>query len=302
MASSTAIPPPTPLPYFCTSIHLPAPLPTQDDIKAAASNLPTLRDPRYGRIVVVNGCFVVKYGINVTENEGYALLFLENHSFVPTPQLYAMYREDDMLYLIMSLMPGKQLGDIWNDLPEYDKLHIMKQLRSTWDYIRSIPASTSISNVTGGPLTHRFFFSAEEDPKITGPFQTEEDLCQALALHSHKNWEGNRIRSWTSEYFTRQLPNALKGHGNVFTHGDVQRKNILVEQVSIDNTTGGRQYRVSAILDWEDAGWYPSYWEYAAQYIDFTWRDDWLEKLETMLDCYPLESAMLKIVRQDLDY
>lgn len=38
----------------------------------------------------------------------------------------------------------------------------------------------------------------------------------------------------------------------LFTHGDRQRKNIIVNQ---------DDYSV-AIIDWEFAGWYPSYWEY----------------------------------------
>ncbi|KAJ5238448.1 Aminoglycoside phosphotransferase [Penicillium chermesinum] len=40
-------------------------------------------------------------------------------------------------------------------------------------------------------------------------------------------------------------------HDIVFTHSDIAPRNILVE--------GGH---VTAILDWEDAGWYPAYWEY----------------------------------------
>ncbi|RAH70030.1 uncharacterized protein BO66DRAFT_438735 [Aspergillus aculeatinus CBS 121060] len=40
-------------------------------------------------------------------------------------------------------------------------------------------------------------------------------------------------------------------HEIVFTHGDFAPRNILVEGD-----------RVTAVLDWEDAGWYPEYWEY----------------------------------------
>lgn len=37
----------------------------------------------------------------------------------------------------------------------------------------------------------------------------------------------------------------------VFTHGDLSRLNILARG---DDIVG--------IIDWETAGWYPSYWEY----------------------------------------
>lgn len=40
----------------------------------------------------------------------------------------------------------------------------------------------------------------------------------------------------------------------VFTHADLVACNVLV--------TPGRRPRVAAVLDWAQAGWYPSYWEY----------------------------------------
>jgi thiamine kinase-like enzyme len=124
----------------------------------------------------------------------------------------------------------------------------------------------------------------------------------ALALRSQKNWESNQMRPWTSEFSARHLPVALKGHGSVFTHCDLQRKNILVEDLPAEGYDVERRFRVSAVLDWEDAGWYPSYWEYAGCFVDFQWVDDWPEKVEMILDPHPLESAMLRMVRQDVDY
>jgi hypothetical protein len=192
MSLPSAIPLAPPLPYFCDPANLPDALPTLSEIEMATSNLPTIRDPRHGRIVLVKGCFVVKYGTLVTENEGHALLFLEKHPFIPAPRLYAMYREDNKLYLIMSLMRGRRLELVWGDLFEHEKLHIVKQLRSIWDYIRSLPSPSLFSSISGGPLRHHFFLWLEPEPKITGPFESEEKLNQALALRSRKNWEGNQ--------------------------------------------------------------------------------------------------------------
>ncbi|GFN10868.1 phosphotransferase enzyme family protein [Aspergillus tubingensis] len=38
-----------------------------------------------------------------------------------------------------------------------------------------------------------------------------------------------------------------------FTHGDLHRSNIIV--------TSSPPYRVMAIIDWEQSGWLPAYWE-----------------------------------------
>ncbi|KAI0411102.1 phosphotransferase family protein [Xylaria grammica] len=290
------------LPYFCDPTELPDALPTLNEIERASVSLPSIRNPDLDRIVLAKGRFVVKYGVHVSENEGHALLFLQNHAFIPSPKLYAMYREANKLYLVMSRMPGIQLSSVWDDLSEEEKLDILVQLRATWDYMRSIPSPPTFSGLDGGPLRHRFFRVLEPDPRITGPFDTEEALNQALALRSRKNWEGHQRRPRTPEFFARNLGKALVGHTIVLTHGDPQRKNILVEQLSTGDAGEARRFRVSAVLDWEEAGWYPSYWEYAACFVDFEWYDDWPEKIEQIIDPYPLEAAMLRVVRQDLDY
>ncbi|KAI1850004.1 hypothetical protein JX266_004383 [Neoarthrinium moseri] len=201
----------------------------------------------------------------------------------------------------MELKPGRQLSELWPSMSDEEMLDVAKQLRGIWDQLRSIPSPGGFGGVTGGPLEHRFFKWIEADPKITGPFGAEEDLSMALARRSHKNWEGSVRRAWTSEFFARNLPRALTNHPSVFTHADLQRKNILVVEVSASQA-GRRRLEVSAVVDWEDAGWYPSYWEYAACFVDFQWTDSWPEYVEYILDPYIPEAAVLRLVRQDLDF
>lgn len=40
---------------------------------------------------------------------------------------------------------------------------------------------------------------------------------------------------------------------SLFTHGDVAPRNIMVDESG----------HITGIIDWEQAGWYPDYWEYA---------------------------------------
>ncbi len=40
---------------------------------------------------------------------------------------------------------------------------------------------------------------------------------------------------------------------SVFTHGDIAPRNIMVNET----------HRITGILNWETAGWYSDYWEYA---------------------------------------
>lgn len=293
---------PVPLPYFRHPDELPAALPTSNEIETALATLPTTRHPEFdGRLVVIRKHFVVKYGQRVTENEGNALLFIEKHLSIPTPRLYAMYRDKEQLFLVMQFMPGKDLKSSWPSLSEGEKVSISGQLRNIWDSMRSLPSPDLYCNITKGPLPFRFFLCPDRNPNITGPFDTAKEFALALALQSERNWAYNNRRGWISEFFARHLPTALKDNRSTLSHSDIHRQNILVDEISAKGDEG-RKFVVTAILDWEAAGWYPRYWEYASTMVDMGWWDDWAEKLEIILDPWPSEAAMLRMVRQDLDY
>jgi hypothetical protein len=68
-----------------------------------------------------------------------------------------MYREGDRLFLIMELKDGVQLKKVWSELSESDKLDITNQLRDIFTQVRKRSSPGCSSNVTGGPLRHRYF-------------------------------------------------------------------------------------------------------------------------------------------------
>ncbi|KAG7288259.1 hypothetical protein NEMBOFW57_007790 [Staphylotrichum longicolle] len=266
-----------------------------DEIVAADQTFPGIADDTYQRVVLVRERLVVKYGVPawVSENEGHALLLLAKYPSVPAPRLYAMYREGNRLFLVMEFKQGTQLSTVWDGLSEHNKLNIAGRLRDIFTQVRQIPSPGVFGNVTGGPLRHRFFSSAEPAPELNGPFREERDFSVAMARRSRSNWESNGYKPWTSEFLERHLPTALAGHPSVFTHDDLQRKNVLVSQVVAPPDSGspdenGEKSRVTAALDWEEAGWYPSYREYAAAFVDFVWNDDWPRRVRELLTPAPL--------------
>jgi len=72
----------------------------------------------------------------------------------------------------------------------------------------------------------------------------------------------------------------------VFTHGDLNPFNIFV-----------RGDEVTAIIDWECAGWFPNYWEYTSAWYGNLTRTEWQENLSKFLDAFPAELEM-EMVRQ----
>jgi thiamine kinase-like enzyme len=81
---------------------------------------------------------------------------------------------------------------------------------------------------------------------------------------------GSKTASFEYKSFLRGLKPPSPPTG-VFTHGDVRPANVIVSQRE-DST-----WRVEAMIDWEDSGFYPDYWECVKMTNNLTPRDteDW---------------------------
>lgn len=100
----------------------------------------------------------------------------------------------------------------------------------------------------------------------------------------------NNMQPQKAEFYRRVPPVVLKGHGPVFSHADFQRKNIMIKA---DGTL--------FIIDWETAGWYPTYWEYTlAMFTCGRWDDDWHVWVARILDEFPNEYARVDMLRREL--
>ena len=69
----------------------------------------------------------------------------------------------------------------------------------------------------------------------------------------------------------------LDSGGICFTHGDLTLNNIII-------APGSSPRRIAGIIDWEQSGWYPDYWEYCKLLygVEYTheWREaGWAEKV-----------------------
>jgi hypothetical protein len=127
---------------------------------------------------------------------------------------------------------------------------------------------TSISgSINGGTVQDRFFkLDYEEGPFLT--VKSFNDWLLAAATRQRPGLEG--ITGPYREFF----PDT----GNIyFTHGDLTLGNIIISGTP-------ESQRIVGIVDWEQAGWYPEYWEYCKLLygVEYTheWRSaEWVEKV-----------------------
>lgn len=65
-----------------------------------------------------------------------------------------------------------------------------------------------------------------------------------------------------------------------FTHGDLHRSNVLV--------TPSQPHRILAVIDWEQSGWLPAYWEARKAKWTVDCDEEWENKyLPMILEPYP---------------
>ncbi|KAI9783835.1 MAG: hypothetical protein M1839_003171 [Geoglossum umbratile] len=271
--------------HIYSSPSAPSQIPTVQEIRASTN---VISEKLRRTVVAVSDTFLVKYGRAVEEIEGWNLLFVEQSLGMPAPRLYAMFEESQDIFLVMEYIHGDLLEDVWSDLEEQDKMTIVGKLGGIIDNMRSLPSLGYFGSVLRGPLPNDMFWTETLDPSVCGPFSDGNELCLGLVAQLiYRQVVTSRV-----EFFKRHLPQLLGRHPPVFTHADIQRKNIIVQEIK-----GGqsRDYNVF-IIDWESAGWYPSCWEYISILIAFNWGDDWLAKAEHFISPWPVEAGFMKLM------
>lgn len=169
--------------------------------------------------------------------------------FVTVPACIGEELEPDEGYLLMSRIPGVPLSRCHEVISDNDAAHITAQLQDYITQLRAIPKaidpSIAICDTLGGACRD----SRVRFGNPIGPFTDETAFNQMLRYSDDPGRRGHRI---------------------FFTHADLNPRNILVDQAVRED--GSRGWRVTGIVDWEMAGYYPEYWEYTkALYERFRW-------------------------------
>jgi hypothetical protein len=241
---------------------------------------------------------VVKFGKNVNLVEGENMLFVQENTNVPIPQVYALYSNPQMdkNYIIMECIDGETLATLWPSLTSSEKESIVARLRSCYKELRQLPSPGYYGSIGKRCLLDEIFWTRDAEPTINGPFTTEGAINEAMA----RKYTHDGRPQYKADFYRQCLPRIFYDHKPTFTHGDCQRKNIMIwRDPQRTQTTDNHSLEV-VILDWEKSGWYPSYWEYCLAVCALRWDDDWGLWIEKILDPFVSEVSWLQMLRLEL--
>lgn len=120
------------------------------------------------------------------------------------------------------------------------------------------PANTFSGSINGGAVQDIYFRAGNE----AGPFHSVKEFndCVQSTVFS---------RFPTSNGFEDPYRELLRDASKIyFTHGDLNLYNVII------SGDPGSQ-RIVGLIDWEQAGWYPEYWEYCKALIAVPWMHEW---------------------------
>ncbi|EFR00617.1 phosphotransferase enzyme family protein [Nannizzia gypsea CBS 118893] len=247
-------------------------LPTTDEVMAL-STYPhkTYYDPP--PVIFDQLGLLVKFGQRITIAEAQCVWAMQElfGDKVPVPELFGWRVRNGLVFIYMQLVRGDTLADRWDCMPEKDRISICDELREIITSLRELRYGDTdqpfIGSINRQNVRDYIFVTRP----LGGPFETLEqfhDWISSLPLI------GLSVPSNYVDPYRSYLPDdaTIK-----FTHADLHARNIIISR---DNSP-----KILALIDWEQSGWYPEYWEWCkACYTSDCfgeWRNKWIPKIFT---------------------
>ena len=231
---------------------------------------------------------VLKIANRLQNSEATALYLVEEQTpEVPIPEFINTQFEETThtRYLWMSYVPGDTLDSKWPTLDQPTKERICKD---TWNII------TQIRHIRRPPDLEKFWVcsadgSATEDPLLEDLKKPSRPISNDSVLRARIH---ERYLHFAGQRYAKELPQMLpRSSSSVFTHGDIAPRNIMIDE----------HQHITGIIDWETAGWYPHYWEYANIMRPACILGDWQEWMnKTASDIYKCDLKGINAARKVL--
>jgi aminoglycoside phosphotransferase (APT) family kinase protein len=204
---------------------------------------------------------------------------VQRNTSIPVPSVTESNIHESGSWFRMDLIPGLPLTNTWMHMSEEAQATTQQDLSNHLSELRAIPPPEPpyIGSCMGGPAyDHRL-----NNDLPCGPYASVSEFHNVLIAPITRC-----PRPELAVHYRQQLADNYKV---VFTHADLCGDHILVEP-----STG----KVTGIIDWEMAGWWPAYWEYTKSLFGSRYMLWWKALVGEVLDLYPSKLQIERILQQ----
>ncbi|OJJ69322.1 hypothetical protein ASPBRDRAFT_130749 [Aspergillus brasiliensis CBS 101740] len=229
--------------------------------------------PFQGSVLMLTDQICVKYGQHVDLSEAATMRFVLENTTIPVPKVLCAFTHQRCTYIVMERIRGEMIGAGWIFRSEESKTKLLTQLRKMVLGLRKLapPADMGVRSVVNGSL---FDCRVPGTSLRFGPFSSVQDF------HRHLRG-GMDFEPGLDPEVQELIRQHHKSFPIAFTHGDLSSLNILA-----------RGDTIVGIIDWETAGWYPSYWEYTTACQVNPQNSFWINEIDKFITPMPDELAM----------
>ncbi|KAI0803601.1 kinase-like domain-containing protein [Xylaria sp. FL0064] len=147
----------------------------------------------------------------------------------------------------MEHLPGSPLDKTWDTLQDSAKENICNELWGFVEQLRRILKPPTLKHLyqcgaDGSACQDVLLEDLRSPPEPLLSDDMLRERINELYLHCNGGSYGENLMDY--------LPHSDQ---SVFTHADLAPRNIMVDD----------RGKITGLVDWEFAGWYPDYWEYA---------------------------------------
>ncbi|PYI13779.1 kinase-like protein [Aspergillus violaceofuscus CBS 115571] len=181
-------------------------------------------------------------GPSCPTDENANLCFVKKNTTIPIPTVIAHHEEGDGHALtIMTRIPGENLSEAWSKLTDDQKDNIAKETAEYLLQLRSLQ-SDRLECLDGRPVFNKY--------------RRGEDNCDSAQDPTSDDYVWNRLAASLDPAVPEAVRCRLRRsmpptQPFTYTHNDLTHVNIMVQNG-----------KLSGIIDWEAAGYYPVWWEY----------------------------------------
>jgi hypothetical protein len=255
--------------------------------------------------------------------EAETLLYLQQHSKVRVPKLYAVYvepiptpegregerGEKNMHYLVMEYIKGEVFNpETYLGLDTGSQKKLCARIAEQFQLLRSIPQESDYGDYYGH-VNHKglmpyYTCLQTRGTEMCGPYKTHADMASDMqdSFERHVAMMDNREELSAREH--NAFSKLKLGLSNstylkpTFTHMDPKFQNMVIQPMDDANGEGEQDWEVT-LIDWEYCGWMPAYmqgpaWEQRLYFLrSRESRREFLRQVLGSLDSYEEDMDLL---------